>query len=57
MIDLIRHNLFIFQIKLVRWLDDHNYPKLTEKGITEIVMAVNNSDGTIPMFSHSERAR
>ncbi|XP_076047795.1 UDP-glucuronosyltransferase 2B33-like [Oratosquilla oratoria] len=45
------------KVTAIRWLDGHNYPLETHSNITEYVLAVNNSDGTLALLSHEERAR
>ncbi|KAK8741965.1 hypothetical protein OTU49_002041, partial [Cherax quadricarinatus] len=44
------------QVTVVRWQDSHQYPAADHPGITEFVLAINNSDGSIPHMTLEERA-
>lgn len=45
------------QVTIVRWLADRKLPDLIFPNVTEYVLAVNNSQGDIPLLSHGHRAR
>ncbi|KAG7177005.1 UDP-glucuronosyltransferase 2B7-like, partial [Homarus americanus] len=44
------------QVTVVRWQDTHHYPPANHHGITEIVLAINNTDGSVPHMTVEERA-
>lgn len=44
------------QVVVIRWKDDHNLSPAQHQNITEHVLAINNTDGTIPHLSVSENA-
>lgn len=44
------------EVTVLRWKDTHNYPDANHPGIKEHVLAINNTDGTIPRLTVEERA-
>ncbi|XP_064102909.1 UDP-glucuronosyltransferase 2A3-like [Macrobrachium nipponense] len=44
------------QVEVIRWKDEHHYPTANHPNITEHVMAINNTDGSIPHLTVEERA-
>ncbi|CAL4077199.1 unnamed protein product, partial [Meganyctiphanes norvegica] len=45
------------KVDVVRWQDNHFYPPMNHPSITEHVMAINNSMGTVPYVTHEERGK
>ncbi|XP_045102512.1 UDP-glucuronosyltransferase 2A3-like isoform X2 [Portunus trituberculatus] len=43
------------QVTVVRWKDTHHYPASRNPGITEFVLAINNTDGAVPHVTMEER--
>ncbi|XP_050724390.1 UDP-glucuronosyltransferase 2A3-like isoform X3 [Eriocheir sinensis] len=43
------------QVTVVRWKDTHQYPAARLPGITEFVLAINNTDGAVPHVTAEER--
>ncbi|XP_068242837.1 UDP-glucosyltransferase 2-like [Palaemon carinicauda] len=44
------------QVEVIRWKDEHDYPRENSPNITEHVLAINNTDGSIPHLTVEERA-
>ncbi|XP_071539169.1 UDP-glucuronosyltransferase 2A3-like [Panulirus ornatus] len=44
------------QVTVVRWRDTQSYPAANHPAITEFVLAINNSDGTVPHMTPEDRA-
>lgn len=45
------------QVTVVRWKDTHHYPAARLPGITEFVLAINNTDGSVPHVTVEEQGR